>query len=115
MKRRLLQVGAVLAICTGVSGVEVVDANALGFDPAAEPAANAAALQKALDGDTYVLAVNATTNDVVARIKAGPAAPGKGFVMHEERNVKIDGGGFFEDAFGPFAVHIYRIPAAGKK
>ena len=59
--------------------------------------------------------VNATTNDVVARIKAGPAAPGKGFVMHEERNVKIDGGGFFEDAFGPFAVHIYRIPAAGKK
>ena len=50
MKRRFLQVGAVLAICTGVYGVEVVDANALGFDPAAEPAANAVALQKALDG-----------------------------------------------------------------
>ncbi len=50
MKRRFLQVGAVLAICTGVYGVEVVDANALGFDPAAEPTANAAALQKALDG-----------------------------------------------------------------
>jgi len=72
-------------------------------------------LCKELDGDTYVLAVNATTNDVVARIKAGAAAPGKGIVMHEERNVKIDGEGFFEDAFGPFAVHIYRIPAARKE
>ena len=63
-------------------------------------------LLKRLGAATYVLAVNACKAPVRARLPFG-GAQGPAEVLWEGRAVEAKGG-FVEDAFGPFAVHIYR-------
>ena len=58
-------------------------------------------------GMTYVLAVNASSEKVRARISA-PVADGAGEVLWENRRMKASGGSF-EDDFKGFGVHIYRF------
>ena len=61
-------------------------------------------LQKSCEGRRYLLAVNATSERVRVRLNQGCA--GKASVLYENRGLETDDGAF-EDAFGPFAVHIY--------
>ena len=56
-------------------------------------------------GATYVLAVNASSEAVRARIFA-PAADGAGEVLWENRRMKASGGSF-DDDFKGFGVHVY--------
>ena len=64
-------------------------------------------LVKNYRGTTYVLAVNASSEKVRARISA-PVADGAGEVLWENRRMKASGGSF-EDDFKGFGVHIYRF------
>ena len=64
-------------------------------------------LLKRLGAATYVFAVNACKAPVRARLSFG-GAQGSVEVLWEDRAVEAKDG-FVEDAFGPFAVHIYKM------
>ncbi len=75
------------------------------LDPLQQPAVTA--LVKTYGGHTYVLAVNAATATVRARLTVdGPDGIGK--VAWEHREVRLKRGKF-EDEFAPLAVHVYRF------
>ena len=61
-------------------------------------------LLKEHDGKTYLLAANSARADVSVRL---PIAGGKTIDLpFEDRQIAADAAGF-EDAFGPYAVHVY--------
>ncbi|MBO5940002.1 MAG: hypothetical protein J6R18_02255 [Kiritimatiellae bacterium] len=64
-------------------------------------------LLKRYRGDTYVIAVNGTVEEVKARFDIG-GRTGKANVLWENRTVKMQDGKI-TDVFGPFAVHVYKI------
>ena len=64
-------------------------------------------LAKNQGGATYVLAVNASSEKVRARLFAS-VADGEGEVLWENRRIKVSGGAF-EDEFKGFGVHVYRF------
>ena len=75
-------------------------ADALGFD-------SISMLYKRLDDNAYVFAVNGATNDVRVSFSV-PDESAKASVLYENRSVKVVGK-TFEDEFGPFDVHVYKL------
>ena len=65
-------------------------------------------LVKNHDGAAYVLAVNASSKKVRARIFAS-VPDGEGTVLWESRSIAVANGSF-EDEFKGFGVHVYRLP-----
>ncbi len=65
-------------------------------------------LVKNHDGAAYVLAVNASSKKVRARIFAS-VPDGTGTVLWESRGIAVANGSF-EDEFKGFGVHVYRLP-----
>ena len=75
--------------------------------PAADPLGrpSVTALVKEQGGRIFVMAVNAAPEPVRVRFRL---AAGAGEALWEGRRVDASGGGF-EDGFGPFGVHVYRL------
>ena len=74
-------------------------------DPLDQPSVSL--LVKRHSGATYIFAVNASPDPVRARLFAD-VPDGAGSVMCEKRGVRI-AGGFFDDDFKGFGVHVYRF------
>ena len=74
-------------------------------DPLDQPSVSL--LVKRHSGATYIFAVNASPDPVRARLFAD-VPDGAGSVMCEKRSVRI-AGGFFDDDFKGFGVHVYRF------
>lgn len=74
-------------------------------DPLGQPAVTA--LMKRHKDSVYLLAVNASPRAVRARLNVLDAAD-TGEVLWEGRKVSVSGNSF-EDSFGGFGVHVYRI------
>ncbi len=66
------------------------------------------ALRKDYGGDAYILAVNASSEPVRARLKGFPRAVSKAQVLFEKRKVGVSGG-VLTDFFPPFGRHVYRM------
>ena len=62
----------------------------------------------------YILAVNTTDQDHHYRLRIIPLRSGVARVLGEDRVVPLDSG-WFEDDFGPYAVHVYGPLPGGKK
>ena len=69
-------------------------------------------LVKNYGGSAYLLAVNASSEKVRARLFAS-VPDGEGAVMWENRCIKVSGGSF-EDAFKGYGAHIYCFPLSRK-
>ena len=64
-------------------------------------------LEKAHDGWSYLLAVNAAATEVTARFDV--AAAGTVEVLWEDRSLKPSADGTIQDRFAPLGVHVYRF------
>ena len=64
-------------------------------------------LMKRYRGETYLIAVNGTLENVTAEFDLG-VRPAKAEVLWENRTVSVSGGKI-KDEFAPFAVHVYKI------
>ena len=77
------------------------------LDPLGQPSVTL--LEKRHRGAVFVLAVNASPEPVRARFKVSDFAGSVCKVVWENRSLPVSCG-VFEDAFGPFAVHVYSVP-----
>lgn len=78
MKSRVILIAAASAVCIAASAAVTVDPAEYGFDPAAEPAVNSAALQKALEGGNRTVKVAKTGEyrmDRTVRVNGCEAMP----------------------------------------
>jgi hypothetical protein len=64
------------------------------------------------NGNTYIIAINSTDQDVLARIANLPTSSTSATVLFQSRTVPIDDGSF-SDAFSPWGVNIYRMENVG--
>lgn len=67
-------------------------------------------IRRGPDGALYIFAVNMRNVDNAATFSTKLITKGKIEVLDEDRSLALKGG-VFSDAFGPYAVHLYRITA----
>jgi hypothetical protein len=70
--------------------------------------AEIARMVKREGGTTYIFAANMEKRPTRARVAVGSAAPARAVVVGENRSVNLVDGAF-EDRFGEYEVHIYRL------
>jgi autotransporter-associated beta strand protein len=68
-------------------------------------------LCKTWSNSVYVVAVNSTSNSVMANITNLPATTGPAYLPFELRSVSVTGQGF-TDTFAPWGAHVYKVAAA---
>lgn len=72
------------------------------------PPVDIATMAKRHAGSHYLFTVNMTNKPAQARLRFGKPINGQADVLDEERKVNVSNGSF-DDAFAPYAVHIYKM------
>jgi hypothetical protein len=90
---------------------EVLNSPTLDSGTVENPAVPVAWLMKRTAGSLYVLAVAMRDAPTEVRFKVSGASGAPVKVRGEERTIPLEGDEF-DDAFGPYAVHLCEIPAA---